>query len=101
MPALPKIQLISAEQALSYTNSTFSGALLFVPYAMYLSYDPETKFFTAIAIDKGEVFIEEFSTIQMAYAFLLGQYTDAKVLRTIEKLAATKVDELMKLNERS
>lgn len=98
MPALPKIELISAEQALTFTNSTFSGSLLFVPYALYLSFDPNTKLFTAIAIEKGEIFIEEFSTIQMAYAFLLGQYSDPKVLRTIEKVAAIKYQELVNLN---
>ena len=30
--------------------------------------------------------------------YYLGQYSDAKVLRTIEKLASTKIEELKKLN---
>ena len=101
MAALPKIELISAEQALSFTNNCFSGSLIFIPSAMYLSYDPNTKLFTAIVIENGDMFIEEFITIQMAYCYLLSQYSDAKTLRTIEKVASTKVDELMKLNERT
>ena len=99
MATLPKIELISSEQALSFANRSFSGSLIFIDCAMYLSFDPKNESFTAIAIESGEMFIEEFSTIEMAYAFLLGQYSDAKVLRTIEKLASTKIEELKRLNE--
>ena len=98
MASLPKIELISSEQAFTFTNRSFSGSLIFIDSAMYLSYDESSKLYTAIAIENGEIFIEEFSTIQMAYVFLLGQYSDSKLLRTIERLANAKTEELIKLN---
>lgn len=99
MANLPKIMLISKDQALNLADRSMDGTLMLRENGLYLSLDSDTKKFTAIAIEEGEFFLEEFTTIELAYVYLLNQYTDANLLRTIEKLSRNKVSELMKLNE--
>lgn len=97
--SLPLIVFISKKAALDFASRSMDGSLMRNQNGHYLAYDPDNNNFIAIAFEDNEFFYEEFSTIQMAYIYLLNADTNPYVLRRIERVSSMKLEELKALNK--